>query len=88
MEPQVARKLVVGHLRVRQLVFWQLVVSSFNYFKMHAWSTCMLFLLHSAFMLSVVKILLKREVGGRALNSHGITSLIMENQGKIMELCY
>ena len=33
-------------------------------------------------MLSVVKILLKREVGGRALNSHGITSLIMENYGK------
>ena len=49
---------------------------------MHAWATCMLFLLHSAFMLSVVNILLKREVGGRALNSHGITSLIMENHGK------
>ena len=29
-------------------------------------------------MLSVVKMLLKREVGGRALNSHGITSFIME----------
>ena len=29
---------------------------------MHAWS---------AFMLSVVKMLLKGEVGGRALNSHG-----------------
>ena len=29
-------------------------------------------------MLSVVKMLLKREVGGRALNSNGITSLIME----------
>ena len=28
-------------------------------------------LLHSAFMLSVVKIMLKEEVGGRALNSHG-----------------
>ena len=39
-------------------------------------------------MLSVVKILLKREVGGRALNSHGITSLIMENYGKIVELCF
>ena len=57
------------------------MVSSFNYFKMHAWSTCMLFLLHSSFMLSVVKILLKREVGGSALNSHGITSLIMKNHG-------
>ena len=37
---------------------------------MHAWSTSML-LLHSTFMLSVVKMLLKGEVGGRALNSHG-----------------
>ena len=54
---------------------------SFNYFKMHAWSTCMLFLLHSTFMLSMVKILLKREVGGCAVNCHGITSLIMENRG-------
>ena len=31
----------------------------------------MLLLLHSAFMLSVMKMLLKREVGGGALNSHG-----------------
>ena len=38
---------------------------------MHAWSTSMLLLLHSAFMLSVVKMLIKEEVGGRALNSHG-----------------
>ena len=38
---------------------------------MHAWSTSMLLLLHSAFMLSVVKMLLKGEVRGRALNSHG-----------------
>ena len=35
------------------------------------WSTSMLLLLHSAFMLSVVKMLLKGEVGGHALNSHG-----------------
>ena len=48
-----------------------MVVSSFNYFKVHAWSTSMLLLLHSAFMLSVVKMLLKGEVGDRALNSHG-----------------
>ena len=44
---------------------------------MHAWSTSMLILntfllLHSAFMLSVVKMSLKGEVGGHALNSHGI----------------
>ena len=31
----------------------------------------MLLLLHSAFMLNVVKMLLKGEVGGSALNSHG-----------------
>ena len=31
----------------------------------------MLLLLHSVFMLSVVKMLLKGEVGGSALNSHG-----------------
>ena len=31
----------------------------------------MLLLLHLAFMLSVVKMLLKGEVGGYALNSHG-----------------
>ena len=53
------------------LVFWLLVISSFFHFKMHAWSTSMLLLLHSKFMLSVVKMLLKGEVGGCALNSHG-----------------
>ena len=37
---------------------------------MHACSTSMLLLLHSAFMLRAVKMLLKGEVGGRALNSH------------------
>ena len=55
----VARELAVGHLCVRQLVFWLLVVSSFNYFIMHA------------FMFSMVKLLLKGEVGVCALNSHG-----------------
>ena len=38
---------------------------------MHASSTSMLLMLHSAFKLSVVKMLLKGEVGGLALNSHG-----------------
>ena len=37
---------------------------------MHAWPTSMLLLLHWAFKFSVVKTLLKGEVGGRALNSH------------------
>ena len=71
-KPPVARKLAVEHtMCVRQLVFWLLEVSSFNYFKMSAWSTSVLLLLHSAFMLSVVKLLLKGEVGVCALNSHG-----------------
>ena len=47
------------------------MASSFNNFKMHAWSTSMLLLLHSASKLSVVKMLLKGEVEGHALNSHG-----------------
>ena len=38
MKPPVARKLAVGHLCVRQLVFLLLVVASFNYFQMHALS--------------------------------------------------
>ena len=52
---------------------------------MHAWSTRMLLLLHSAFMLSVVKMLLKGEDGGSALNSHG--NYIVDH-GKIMEFCF
>ena len=70
-KPPVSRKLAVGHLRIGQLVFWLLVVSSFNCFKMHAWSTSMLLLLHSTFMLNVVKLLLKGEVGVCVLYSHG-----------------
>ena len=61
-KPPVARKQTVG-----QLVFCLLVVSNFNYFKMHAWSASMLLLLHSPFMLSVVKLLLK---GGRLESVH------------------
>ena len=44
-----------------------------------------LLLLHSAFMLSVVKMTLKGEVGGHALNSHGN---YISDHGKIMELCF
>ena len=47
------------------------MVSSINYFKMHAWYFNTLLLLHSVFMLSVVKMALKGEVGGHASNSHG-----------------
>ena len=84
-KPPAARKLAAGHTSVRQLVIWLLVVSSFNYFKMHAWSTSMLLLLHSAFMLNVVKLLLKEEVGVCALNSDG--NYIVDRE-KIMELCF
>ena len=45
----------------------------------------MLLLLHSAFMLSVVKMLLKGEAGGHALNGHG---KYIVDHGKIMELCF
>ena len=38
---------------------------------MHGLSTSMLLLLHFAFMLRVVKMLLKEDVGGCSLNSHG-----------------
>ena len=57
---------------------------------MHAWSTNMLLLLHSPFMLSVVELLLKGEVGVCALNSSGnyIVDHGMDNHGKIMELCF
>ena len=41
-------------------------------------------LLLSAFMLRVVKMLLKEEVGGNTLNSHGN---YISDHGKIMELC-
>ena len=52
------------------------MVSSFNDFNMHAWSTSMLLLLQSAFMLSMVNLLLKGEVGGHV------------DHGKILELCF
>ena len=45
----------------------------------------LLLLLHSVFMLSVVKMLLKGEVGGHVLKSHG--NYIVDH-GKIMELCF
>ena len=38
---------------------------------MHGLSTSMQLLLHSVFILSMVMMLLKGEVGNRALNSHG-----------------
>ena len=44
-----------------------------------------LLLLHTAFMLSMVKIPLKGEVGGHAVIVMEITLSIMEKNGKIME---
>ena len=38
---------------------------------MHTWSISMLLLLHLAFLFSVMKMLLKGEVAGHELNSHG-----------------
>ena len=52
---------------------------------MYGLSTSMLLLLHSTFMLRVVKMLLKEEVCGSALNSHGN---YIADHGKIMELCF
>ena len=70
MKPPVARKLAVGHVSDSQFSgywwFQVLIISK----CMHGLSISMLLLLLSAFMLRVVKMLLKKEVGGSALNCH------------------
>ena len=75
MKPPDARKLAVGHMcpTTSFLATSGYKFLLFHYFiiYMYAWSTSMLLFLHSAFILSVVKMLLKREVGGSAVNSHG-----------------
>ena len=78
-KPPVARKLAVNHLCVQQLVFWLLVVSSFNGLQEHA-------------VVAAFHIYAQRgedagegEVGGCALNSHG--NYIVDH-GKIMVLCF
>ena len=53
-------------------------------FYKHAYLNTLL-LLHSAFMLSVLKMPLKGDVGGRGLNSLG--NYIVYH-GKAMELCF
>ena len=90
MKPPVARKLasdICLTANVCQPVFWLLVVSSFNYFKTYAWSVDKHAVV-AAFMLSVVKMLLKEEVRGSALNSYGNYIADHGNHGKIMELCF
>ena len=47
-----------------------------------------LLLLQSAFMLSVVKMPLKLEVGGHAINSHGNYIVDHGKSWEIMELCF
>ena len=80
-KPPVARKLAVGHLCPTASIL-ATSLSSFNYFKMHAWSSSML---HSTFMVSVSKLLLNGVVGVCELYSHG--NYIVDH-GKIMELCF
>ena len=48
---------------------------------MHAWSTSILLLLHSAFMLSMVKMLLKEEVGGHHGNYIADYGISWKNHG-------
>ena len=55
----------------------------------HAYLNILL-LMHSAFLLSVVKMPLKEEAGGCALNSHGNYMHVVDHgkPWKIMELCF
>ena len=55
---------------------------------MHTWCTSKLLLQHSAFMLSVVKMLLEGQIGGSALDSHRNYIVDQGKHGKIMELCF
>ena len=77
MKPPVARKLAVRHTKLVCLTASFLVTDGFKFELFQ--NACMvhkhdylstLLLLHSAFMLSVVKMPLKGEVGGHVLNSH------------------
>ena len=52
---------------------------------MHAGLQACLFKLHSAFMLNMVKMPLKGEVGGHALNSHGNYIVVVSMTDRILE---
>ena len=78
MKPPVARKLAVRHTKLVCLTASFLASDGFKFLSFQ--NACMVYkhtylntllLLHSEFMLSVVKMVLKGEVGGHALNSHG-----------------
>ena len=91
MNPPVARKLAVRHTKLVCLTassgywwFQVLIISK----CMHGLQSCLFkYITVAAFgiYLSVVKMLLKGEVGGHALKSHG--NYIVDH-GKIMELCF
>ena len=71
----VARKLAVRHTKLVCLTASFLATGGFNYFKcMQGLQACLFKFITVAafqFILSVVKMSLKAEVGGHALNSHG-----------------
>ena len=78
MKPPVSRKLAVRHTKLVCLTASFLATGGFKFQLFQ--NVCMVYkhaylkaylLLHSTFMLSVVKMLVKGEVGGHALNSHG-----------------
>ena len=79
-KPPVARKLAVRHT-TQSLVCLTAGFRATDGFKFKLFqNACMVYkhaylntllLLHSAFLLSVVRMPLKGEVGGQALNSHG-----------------
>ena len=95
MEPPVARKLAVRHTKLVCLTASFLATGGFKFYLFQ--NACMVYkhaylntflLLHSAFMLSVVKMPLKGEIGGHALiKVIEITLIIMENHGIVFLNC-
>ena len=81
MKLPVARKLAVRHTKFDGFKF-KLFQNACVVYKHAYLNTCTLLFLHSTFMLCMVKMPLKREVGGRALNSH---RNYVFNHGEIME---
>ena len=92
MKPPVARKLAVRHTQLLCLTASFLATGGFTFLFFqnaymvykHAFLNALL-LMHFSFMLSVVKMPLKGDVGGHALNSHA--NYIVDH-GKIIELCF
>ena len=56
---------------------------------MHGLQACLFkYITVASFIFMITKILLKREAGGHALNSHGNYIVDHRNHGKSMELCF